>query len=123
MKHPDYDNYDVKNWYALKKGGTPGAENMMITLLDLPTKNPLLMIYPNPFSDETVIHFSLEKTGPVNLSVFDQNGRFLENLLMSNRNMGEHEILWNKNNKYKPGFYFLRLETVEEIQVIKAVIY
>ncbi|MBI9037679.1 MAG: T9SS type A sorting domain-containing protein [Bacteroidales bacterium] len=69
--------------------------------------------FPNPFSNETFISFSLKESCDVELYVFDINGRKIKNLFSGKLNAGNHNILWDgktdKNKTVKPGIYFYSL--------------
>ncbi len=69
--------------------------------------------YPNPFSKETCISFSLKERCEVELFVFDINGRKIKDLFSGKLNSGNHNIFWdgktNKDKFVKPGIYFYSL--------------
>ena len=65
--------------------------------------------YPNPFDRYTTIEFKLENSAFVNVTVFDQTGRKVEQLLSKQMPEGIHEIRWDvKQNN--PGIYMYRIE-------------
>ncbi|HPX67495.1 MAG TPA: choice-of-anchor J domain-containing protein [Candidatus Syntrophosphaera sp.] len=51
--------------------------------------------FPNPFNPETNIRFSLARSGPVELGVFDLRGRKLKTLVNSYLPSGHHTTVWN----------------------------
>ena len=69
--------------------------------------------YPNPFSNETFISFSVKERCEVELFVFDINGRKIKELFSGKLNAGNHNILWDgkidNGNIVKPGIYFYSL--------------
>lgn len=69
-----------------------------------------LVAYPNPFSGNTTIAFSLEEAREVNISVFDQTGRLLEVLQDGIQTEGNHKINWDASGVSK-GVYFVRLSS------------
>ncbi|MGZ5220444.1 MAG: DUF4082 domain-containing protein [Chitinophagaceae bacterium] len=84
-------------------------------------KNELRQNYPNPFSNETVIHFSLAKPAKINLSVFDINGRLVKTVINGSREAGEHVVKINANPLAR-GIYFYKLQTGNYSAVKKMII-
>ncbi len=66
--------------------------------------------YPNPFSGETTIVYTLEETSPVQLTVFDALGREVRTIADGIQNAGEHRALLSAD-ELPSGLYFYRLET------------
>ena len=60
-----------------------------------------LLCYPNPFTTETTISFTIEKKERVQLQVFDINGQLVKTLINKELPKGEHEFLWNGTDKYE----------------------
>ena len=50
---------------------------------------------PNPFNPATTIAFSLPRSGPVRLQVFDVRGRLVRTLLDETRDAGAHRVVWD----------------------------
>ncbi|MDD5528769.1 MAG: PQQ-binding-like beta-propeller repeat protein [bacterium] len=69
--------------------------------------------WPNPFSTETKISFTLPKKSFVNLDIYDITGKLVKSL-SGNYTEGKHSIGWNaKDNqgrKIKTGVYLCRLK-------------
>lgn len=70
-------------------------------------------IYPNPFSNETNINFSIANTGNVLITVHDMTGR--EVAVLSNEEMmaGEHQISWEAGSEVPNGIYFCTISTAD----------
>jgi len=70
--------------------------------------------YPNPFSDETTISFSLKNKTRISIEILDLMGNKVKNLFNSNLEEGKHNISWNGSNdfgnKLTSGFYLYRIE-------------
>lgn len=66
--------------------------------------------YPNPFNAETMIKYSLPKSGYVSIKVYDIMGRELLTLISQEQKAGEYSIRFNGNN-LSTGIYFYRMET------------
>ncbi|MCK4412021.1 MAG: hypothetical protein KAY32_00620 [Candidatus Eisenbacteria sp.] len=68
---------------------------------------------PNPFSPETRIDFELAKAGPVELAIYEVNGRLIRSLLREERIAGKHTVQWDgrddDGNKVCGGVYFYNL--------------
>ena len=77
---------------------------------------PELNVYPNPFSDQTTIKFSLQEAGNVSLSVYTMAGQHLGDIEgESFYSAGTHELPWNgrlnNGNALSSGVYFLNIKT------------
>lgn len=81
---------------------------------NLPTHIELFQNYPNPFNPETRIRFNLSKSSPVQLAVFDQNGRIVQTLIDKTLSAGSHFIRFNAS-ALASGVYIYRLRTPEGI--------
>ena len=68
--------------------------------------------YPNPFNPVTNIKFAILKAGNVNLSVYDVNGRKVEELVQGSFNAGTYEVRWDAA-RYSSGIYFYTVKTNE----------
>ena len=68
----------------------------------------LLRNYPNPFAQKTTIEYELEKPAFVNLTVFDQVGRKVEELVNQQMPAGIHKIVWDAVTR-KPGIYYYKI--------------
>ncbi len=65
--------------------------------------------FPNPFSNETVIRFSLPQTSRVNLSVFDMYGRLVRLVVNESRDAGTHAVNVHTGT-LSPGLYYYKLQ-------------
>ena len=69
-----------------------------------------LKIYPNPFSTETTIEYTLEKETPVALYIVDILGKRVANILDNqSQSAGGYQITFNRN-QLKEGTYFVILQ-------------
>ncbi len=86
--------------------------------------------YPNPFSGETVIRYSLDNVSDVQISIYDSNNKpvWSRSLESAEVTMGVNTITWNaKNGKGKRvsnGIYMLEIKSgnkvvIKKIAVIK----
>ena len=82
----------------------------------LSKENAQISLYqnqPNPFLDKTVISFSLEQAGRINLTIYDTNGRTVK-VIEEFYDKGFNEVLLNRNEFGTAGVYFYRLRTDKE---------
>ncbi|MCK5133943.1 MAG: T9SS type A sorting domain-containing protein, partial [Candidatus Sabulitectum sp.] len=68
---------------------------------------------PNPFSSSLNIHFNLNQTSVIELSVYDLSGRLIEILEQDSFQEGEHSFDWTPGN-LSSGCYLIRLSTQKE---------
>lgn len=68
---------------------------------------------PNPFTDATVLTFSLERPGPVRLEVFDALGRRMAVLEDDARPAGTYRVRL-RGARFSPGLYLVRLTSGEQ---------
>ncbi|MDP8238888.1 MAG: hypothetical protein P9X24_07350 [Candidatus Hatepunaea meridiana] len=111
----DYTNIGI---YDLSEAvGIPDGQHPVI-----PDRFTLLSVYPNPFNEWTRITFTLQKNVSAKLSVFDPLGRVVANLIPSHcGDSGQFQAVWKPETSTSSS-YFLLLETVEAIQVVKLTI-
>ncbi len=81
---------------------------------------------PNPFNPATTISFAMERPGNVTLNIYDAAGRLVEELIHELRGAGDHEQIWNGEerggNPVASGIYFYRLETSDYTETRKMVL-
>jgi len=104
------------NWYpdqkALWEVWEPSGVN------DMPyNKNRNLTfenVYPNPFTDEVSINFSLDNSSVVEVDILDITGNKVASLYKGTKGSGHHTVTWNstKNNAIiQSGLYFYRIKS------------
>ena len=89
------------------------------TTTDVPTETTTpsfgLSVFPNPFSERTLIEYSVESSGPVHVTVHNVDGRQVRTLV-SDRSVlrGRHQILWDGSDdngtRLPGGIYLYRVE-------------
>ncbi len=84
---------------------------------EAPQQTKLFQNFPNPFNEETEIHFDLDHDSHVTLTVFDVLGRKVRQLADTNFEAGAHFLTFNARN-LSSGVYFIRLETDRGSQTI-----
>jgi hypothetical protein len=74
------------------------------------TDNPIttenyLSSYPNPMKDYTNIKYFVSEPSFVSLKVYNATGEYITTLENSEKQQGEHTVVWNSGNN-PPGIYF-----------------
>ncbi|MFH1842314.1 MAG: M14 family zinc carboxypeptidase [bacterium] len=91
--------------------------------VDVPLVQVNLAAYPNPFNPQTTLVFSLRHPGPVQLGIFDLQGRLVRRLVHEQYTAGDHEVVWDgradDGRAAASGVYFARLIGSDERQNIK----
>ena len=62
---------------------------------EIPATTTLSTNYPNPFNPSTTFDFSLNKSGMVTLTVYDLNGKLVNQLISEYKNPGNYSAIWN----------------------------
>lgn len=79
--------------------------------------------YPNPFSAETTIPVTLQKSESIDLSIFDMYGRLYKRLFSGMAKEGSHLFLWDGTDSFGntgySGLYFYILKTENQSIVRK----
>ncbi|MCI0596415.1 MAG: T9SS type A sorting domain-containing protein [candidate division Zixibacteria bacterium] len=82
--------------------------------------------YPNPFNGETRILFTLQKSQPVALTIYNILGQPVRKLLDETRPAGKNEVSWDGRDErglsVPSGIYLYKLGTSKEKQVRKMVL-
>ena len=74
----------------------------------LPSKYQLSQNYPNPFNPETTIDFRIDPDSHVNISVFDINGNFVQELVNEWKGSGSHQVKFSGHSA-PSGIYFYKI--------------
>ncbi len=69
--------------------------------------------YPNPFARSTSIAFTLDRPGPVTVTVYDALGRTVARLHDGPLDAGEHTVSWTPEG-HASGVYLVRITGVEQ---------
>lgn len=70
----------------------------------------LLQNTPNPFQEQTAIHYSLDKKANVVVDIVNIYGKVVETLVAEHQIAGTYQVFWNTKNKVSNGVYFYRLK-------------
>jgi len=89
------------------------VETHPVADVSTPASFTLMQNYPNPFNPTTTITFTLTKSAPVLLKVFDVQGRLVQTLIDEPRTAGSHHVVWNGRDQHgapvASGVYFYAL--------------
>jgi hypothetical protein len=85
-----------------------------------PRTERLLRIDPNPFTDQTTVHYTLERGGRVSLLVHGSAGQHIQVLHEAPMEQGEYNQVW-KTSHLAPGIYYVTLLLDGEPLVKRAV--
>ena len=91
----EYDPLSEGGWTIFT--GTQGAENTS------------LFVFPNPFNPSTVLSYLLQDASYVNLTVYDNTGRQVAELVDDWRDAGVYELTFDASS-LPSGIYFARIE-------------
>ena len=115
------------NMYGDGDMGNPGrawddtSTIAVITDDFLPEEIKLYPSYPNPFNPITTISVSIANAALIKVSIYDVNGRLVDNLYDSIIAPGHHQLAWHATNK-PSGIYFVLLESAGQIKTQKLVL-
>ncbi|RPI61099.1 MAG: T9SS C-terminal target domain-containing protein [Ignavibacteriales bacterium] len=101
--------------YRLKQidfDGTSTFSKVVNIDLSTPTEFKLNQNYPNPFNPSTTVSFSIPKATNVKLTIYNQIGQQVDELVNRNLESGSYNYTWNAS-KQSSGIYFYELQTNE----------
>jgi flagellar hook assembly protein FlgD len=75
-------------------------------------ENPQIIVlkeaYPNPFTDEINISYTLKEAMNIEILIYDQIGRLVKSLLSERQSPGLNRIYWD-GKAVGPGIYYYRI--------------
>lgn len=87
----------------------------------IPDNFSLYQNYPNPFNPETKIKFEIPQSDFVNLTVYDLNGRLIEELVNEKLSGGTYEVNFTAKN-LTSGIYFYQINSTSFSQTKKMIL-
>lgn len=87
--------------------------------LELPRQMTVNSIYPNPFNPSTTISYSLNRTAPTIIEVYNILGQRVEKLYNGIQEAGRHSLVWDATGQAS-GLYFIRLAS-GDVSAVKCV--
>jgi len=79
------------------------------SLIDEFDKISYINIHPNPFNQEVMIEYTLEKNCFFKILLIDVSGNLITTILEENKKEGKHYLRWIPKNNLKQGIYFLNI--------------
>ena len=77
--------------------------------------------YPNPFTPQTTIQFSIFKAGFVNLQIFDLLGKEVASIISGYLQPGPYTVIWNSNN-VPSGVYYYKITNDNTSKIKKLIV-
>lgn len=85
-------------------------QSVTSSISDKDVNEPLLSIYPNPYSVTTQISYSLDKRSNVVMEVYNSVGQKIETLVKATQDQGEYNYPFNASEKQlEEGIYFVKM--------------
>jgi len=85
-----------------------------------------LSIFPNPFSESTIISFTLTDESVMNFEIYDVNGKMVNRLLNNKLNKGSYKVNWKGidkgGSKLHGGIYFYKASFGENVYSGKLIV-
>jgi len=115
---------DEMNGWATGRGGTIIKINNAATGINFPSNGKISHLqienYPNPFTSQTTISFSLSQPGMARLSIYDLSGRLITSLLNEMKPLGTHTVQWDGSDEagrqVSSGVYICKLISGAEMK-------
>ena len=87
----------------------------------IPNNFSLHQNYPNPFNPTTNIKFEIPQSDFINLSVYDLNGKLIEEIVNENISAGTYEVKFSAKN-LSSGIYCYRLKSTSFTEMKKMIL-
>jgi hypothetical protein len=81
-------------------------------------QNAFISVYPNPFSNETTIEFTLNTRSNIKLEIYNSQGGHISTLTSQTFNPGTHQLRWNGEG-LAAGVYIINMLVGEKIYMAK----
>ncbi|MEM8969699.1 MAG: T9SS type A sorting domain-containing protein, partial [Bacteroidota bacterium] len=90
---------------------------------DLLVEKSSLKSFPNPFTHQTELHYTLTDDSPVQVKVYDMLGQEVQKLVEEEQLEGEHHLQWDGRNyqgqRMPSGLYIMQLKTGGETSSVR----
>ena len=120
---PFTDSYGTRTWWHRQYEGEDGAAwgyldpTLIVDVGDPPISGESIALLgnrPNPYSDRTTIHFSLDQPRKVRLEVFDLLGRRVADVDAGMQPAGPGQLSFRRDGSMAAGIYHYRLRVGNE---------
>ena len=116
--------------YILESSGeitVPSAGRFTLELeAVVPASFTLHQNFPNPFNPVTTLTYGLPNENHVTLTIYDLNGREINQIINIDQSAGHHSVLWNSTDRIgvpvSAGIYFYQIRAGEFLQTKKMVL-
>jgi hypothetical protein len=106
--------------------GQTGSYNIAVDLNAIQTSTPEVhkpvdyeaTNFPNPFTDNTTLSYSLKEADDINIMLYDAQGRLVKEVFNGKQSAGVHEFSINGSDFYS-GIYFYKITGRGGSQVVK----
>ncbi|MDP7037278.1 MAG: T9SS type A sorting domain-containing protein, partial [Candidatus Marinimicrobia bacterium] len=92
----------------------------------IPKRNVLHPAFPNPFNPFTMLRYDLPEPALVTLTIYDMNGREINQLVKNNQETGFKTVVWNGTDKIgrpvSAGVYLYQIHAGDFVQTKKMVL-
>ena len=116
---------DIEHGLFIFRFTPPTATDAPVLAIE-PTGFELRQNHPNPVRHATTIDYVLERTGSVDLSVYDLRGRRVRSLVSGDRTAGPAAAIWDGRDELgktvAAGTYFYRLEVGGQTETRRMVV-
>lgn len=109
----------MEGWYVddIQVLGTNVSTDAPEPPAEAPIKPALRVGGPSPFRETTAILYDIARSGPIDLTILDLEGRVVRHLVRGPATMGRHRIVWDgrdaAGHAVPSGLYFYRLASRE----------
>jgi hypothetical protein len=77
-------------------------------------------VYPNPFTEQTTVSYTLPTTSNVNIEVYNFVGEKVQTLVSETKGAGKHNAIFSGTNMAK-GIYFIRVTAGNQQKMMKVI--
>jgi PKD repeat protein len=74
-----------------------------------------VLLYPNPFSDQLNVSYSLTTSEDVSAFIYDATGRLIQQEQQGKTPAGKHTLTLNTGQELSPGIYLLQIKIGEQV--------
>lgn len=98
LKNGNKETYEIANIQKIDFSDITSIEDVR-KLQHIIKSFKILQNYPNPFNPSTTIEYQILRSGKVEISIFNMNGRLIKKIVNQNQNEGSYREVWNGKNQ------------------------
>ena len=110
----DADSLNLKAFWISEMVDYLAGESNTVAIRE--NLNDIMMLgsnFPNPFSDQTSIHYSIKQPGKVRLDVYSASGKLIKTLVDKDLREGEYTCTWdgtdNTGRRLQSGLFIYKI--------------